>query len=139
LLLRIDPLLRFNFDPSHFVWQHLDPATFLQDFAQKIYHVHCKESVTQFNGRNGCLASHLPWGDPRRGWDFVSTRHGQVPWEPIFRMLNAIGYQNPTSVEWEDAGMDRMVGAAEAIGFVRPLAQIIPPDAPFDAAFSRSS
>jgi hypothetical protein len=51
-------------------------------------------------------------------------------------MLNAIGYEGPTSVEWEDAGMDRLVGGPEAIQFVRKLAQITPPDAAFDAAFS---
>ncbi|GAB3398517.1 sugar phosphate isomerase/epimerase [Humibacter soli] len=128
----------FNFDPSHFVWQQIDPVTFLQDFADKIYHVHCKESVTQLNGRNGRLASHLPWGDPRRGWDFVSTGHGEVPWEPIFRTLNWIGYEGPTSVEWEDAGMDRLVGGPEALAFVRKLATITPPAAAFDAAFSQS-
>ncbi|HEY0259740.1 MAG TPA: sugar phosphate isomerase/epimerase family protein [Lacisediminihabitans sp.] len=128
----------FNFDPSHFVWQQIDPATFLQDFADKIYHVHCKESVTNLNGRNGRLSSHLPWGDPRRGWDFVSTGHGEVPWESIFRTLNWIGYQGPTSVEWEDAGMDRLVGGPEALRFVRKLAEITPPAAAFDAAFSRS-
>ena len=81
---------------------------FLQDFADKIFHVHVKESVRQLNGRNGRLGSHLPWADPRRGWDFVTAGHGDVQWEPIFRTLNAIGYQGPTSVEWEDAGMDRL-------------------------------
>lgn len=128
----------FNFDPSHFVWQQVDPVTFLLDFAPKVYHVHCKESVVQLTGgRNGRLGSHLPWGDPRRGWDFVSTGHGDVPWGPIFRALNAIGYEGPTSVEWEDAGMDRLVGGPEALEFVRTLAKISPPDAAFDAAFSR--
>ena len=87
------------------------------------------------NGRNGRLSSHLPWADPRRGWDFVSTGHGDVPWEDCFRMLNAIGYDGPISVEWEDAGMDRLVGAPEALEFVRRLA-FDRPAASFDAAFS---
>ena len=125
-----------NFDPSHFVWQDLDPVGFLSDFRDRIYHVDCKESVKQLNGRNGRLGSHLPWGDPRRGWDFVSTGHGDVPWEPIFRMLNSIGYDGPISVEWEDAGMDRLVGAPDALAFVRKLTAIEPPTAAFDAAFS---
>jgi sugar phosphate isomerase/epimerase len=128
-----------NFDPSHFIWQDLDPVGFLQDFRDRIYHVDCKESVKQFNGRNGRLGSHLPWADPRRGWDFVSTGHGDVPWEPIFRMLNAIGYDGPISIEWEDAGMDRLVGGPDALAFIRKLTQIEPPDAAFDAAFSSSS
>ena len=76
-----------------------------------------------------------PWADPRRGWDFVSTGHGDVPWEACFRMLNTIGYDGPISIEWEDAGMDRLVGAPEALEFVRRLA-FDPPTASFDAAFS---
>jgi len=108
------PAFGLNFDPSHFVWQDLDPAGFLWDFKDRIYHVDCKESVKQLNGRNGRLGSHLPWADPRRGWDFVSTGHGDVPWEACFRMLNAIGYDGPISIEWEDAGMDRLTGAPEA-------------------------
>ena len=90
------------------------------------------------NGRNGRLQSHLPWADPRRGWDFISTGHGDVPWEDAFRMLNAIGYTGPLSVEWEDAGMDRLVGAPEALEFVRGLS-FPQPSAAFDAAFATST
>ncbi|WP_240658924.1 sugar phosphate isomerase/epimerase family protein, partial [Microbacterium sp. CPCC 204701] len=75
--------------------------------------------------------------DPRRGWDFISTGHGDVPWEDAFRMLNAIGYDGPLSVEWEDAGMDRLVGAPEALEFVRRLSAYRPSEAAFDAAFSQ--
>ncbi|WP_284976565.1 sugar phosphate isomerase/epimerase family protein [Arthrobacter sp. efr-133-TYG-104] len=125
-----------NFDPSHFIWQDLDPVMFLQDFADKIFHVHVKESIRQLNGRNGRLGSHLPWADPRRGWDFVTAGHGDVNWEPIFRTLNAIGYAGPTTIEWEDAGMDRLVGAPQALDMVRKLAAIQPPAAAFDAAFA---
>lgn len=126
-----------NWDPSHMVWQDLDPVGFLWDFQDRIYHVHCKDTKKRLdNGRNGRLSSHLPWADPRRGWDFISTGHGDVPWENAFRMLNAIGYSGPLSVEWEDAGMDRLVGAPEALGFVRRLSSYEPSAAAFDAAFS---
>jgi sugar phosphate isomerase/epimerase len=123
-----------NWDPSHMVWQDIDPAAFLWDFRDRIYHVDCKDTRRRFDGRNGRLSSHLPWGDPRRGWDFVSTGHGDVPWEDCFRVLNAIGYAGPISIEWEDAGMDRLRGAAEAVGFVRDL-NFDRPEASFDAAF----
>jgi sugar phosphate isomerase/epimerase len=131
------PAFGLNFDPSHFMWQDLDPVGFLYDFRDRIYHVDCKESVRRLNGRNGRLGSHLPWGDPRRGWDFVSTGHGDVPWEACFRMLNSIGYDGPISVEWEDAGMDRLAGAPDALAFVRSLASIEPPAASFDSAFTQ--
>ncbi|WP_112135226.1 sugar phosphate isomerase/epimerase family protein [Glycomyces dulcitolivorans] len=123
-----------NWDPSHMVWQDIDPAAFLWDFRDRIYHVDCKDTRRRFDGRNGRLGSHLPWGDPRRGWDFVSTGHGDVPWEDCFRVLGRIGYAGPISVEWEDAGMDRLRGAAEAVEFVRGL-NFDPPTASFDAAF----
>jgi sugar phosphate isomerase/epimerase len=129
------PAFGLNFDPSHFMWQDLDPVGFLWDFRDRIYHVDCKESKKQLNGRNGRLSSHLPWADPRRGWDFVSVGHGDVPWEACFRMLNAIEYDGPISVEWEDAGMDRELGAPESLEFLRKLA-FDKPAAAFDAAFS---
>ncbi|TQJ34738.1 sugar phosphate isomerase/epimerase family protein [Arthrobacter sp. SLBN-122] len=126
-----------NWDPSHMVWQDIDPVGFLWDFKDRIYHVHCKDTKKRLaNGRNGRLSSHLPWADPRRGWDFISTGHGDVPWEDAFRMLNSINYRGPLSVEWEDAGMDRLDGAPEALSFVRRLSSYEPSAAAFDAAFS---
>ena len=125
-----------NWDPSHMLWQDLDPVAFITDFADRIYHVDCKDTRLRLGGgRNGRLSSHLPWGDPRRGWDFVSTGRGEVPWEDSFRALAAIGYAGPISVEWEDAGMDRLHGAPEALEFLRRF-DYEPPSASFDAAFS---
>jgi sugar phosphate isomerase/epimerase len=125
-----------NWDPSHMVWQDIDPVGFLWDFRDRIYHVDCKDTRKRMgNGRNGRMSSHLPWGDPRRGWDFVSTGHGDVAWEDCFRVLNSIGYEGPISIEWEDAGMDRLTGAAEAVNVVRALA-FDKPDTSFDSAFA---
>jgi sugar phosphate isomerase/epimerase len=125
-----------NWDPSHMVWQDIDPAGFLWDFRDRIYHVDCKDAKLRTgNGRHGRMGSHLAWADDRRGWDFVSTGRGDVPWEACFRTLGAIGYQGPISVEWEDAGMDRLRGAAEAVRFVRDNL-FDPPEAAFDAAFT---
>lgn len=130
------PAFGLNWDPSHMVWQQLDPLAFLYDFRDRIYHVDCKDTRMKVgNGRAGRLSSHLPWGDPRRGWDFVSTGRGDVDWDECFRTLNAIGYDGPISIEWEDAGMDRLAGAAEAVEFVRRT-QVDQPEASFDAAFS---
>ncbi|GAB3617414.1 sugar phosphate isomerase/epimerase [Okibacterium endophyticum] len=126
----------FNWDPSHMAWQGIDTVGFITDFADRIYHVDCKDTrIRTASGRQGILGSHLPWGDPRRGWDFVSTGHGDIPWEDAFRALAAIGYDGPISVEWEDAGMDRLRGAAEAVGYIRSLLWKLP-EVSFDAAFS---
>ncbi|WP_435526835.1 sugar phosphate isomerase/epimerase family protein [Microbacterium aurantiacum] len=126
----------FNWDPSHMMWQRIDPVAFITDFADRIYHVDCKDTrVREPNGRSGVLGSHLPWGDPRRPWDFVSTGRGDVPWEDAFRALRSIGYTGPISVEWEDAGMDRLRGAEEALAFVRSMLWDAPSSS-FDSAFS---
>ena len=131
------PAFGLNWDPSHMVWQDLDPVGFITDFADRIYHVDCKDTrIRVGNGRNGRLSSHLPWGDPRRGWDFVSAGRGDVPWEDCFRALASIGYDGPISVEWEDAGMDRLHGAPEALAYLKAL-DFPPATAAFDAAFKQ--
>jgi sugar phosphate isomerase/epimerase len=58
-----------------------------------------------------------------------------VDWEAIFRAINHIGYDGPISVEWEDAGMDRLVGAPQALRFVRDNL-FTPPSTAFDSAFA---
>ncbi len=110
-----------NFDPSHLIWQGVDPEVFLRDFADRIYHVHMKDAAVNLDGKAGILASHLPFGDLRRGWDFRSLGHGDVDFEVIIRQLNAMNYNGPLSVEWEDSGMDRIYGAKEALEFVREI------------------
>lgn len=134
------PAFGFNFDPSHLVWQMVDPVRFLEAFPDRIYHVHVKDAAVRLNGFSGILGSHLKFGDRRRSWDFRSPGHGDVDFEAILRTLNHIGYQGPLSVEWEDSGMNREYGARDALAFVKRLD--LPPsatafDAAFDAAFDR--
>jgi sugar phosphate isomerase/epimerase len=123
-----------NFDPSHFAHQSLDSAAFVEEFADRIYHVHVKDSVKRLDGRRSILGSHLNFGDPRRGWDFVSPGHGDVDFGELIRSLNRIGYSGPLSVEWEDSGMDREWGARDALRFVRRT-DFAPSAIAFDAQF----
>ncbi|MHB1295454.1 MAG: sugar phosphate isomerase/epimerase family protein [Anaerolineae bacterium] len=130
------PEFGFNFDPSHLIWQGVDPARFIEEFPDRIYHVHMKDATVMQDGYTSILASHLNFGQPHRGWDFRSLGHGDVNFEEIIRGFNRIGYNGPLSVEWEDSGMDREYGAAEACAFVRnvdfPASRIA-----FDAAFEQ--
>lgn len=127
----------FNFDPSHLLWQGMNPAQFIREFPDRIYHVHMKDVAVRLDGRSGILGSHLDFGQAGRGWDFRSLGRGDVDFEDIIRELNRIGYQGPLSVEWEDSGMDREHGAREACEFVRNL-EFPPSDRAFDAAFSQN-
>jgi sugar phosphate isomerase/epimerase len=126
----------FNFDPSHLIWQGVDPVDFIRAFPDRIYHVHVKDAKVTLDGRTGILASHLNFGDPRRGWDFRSPGHGGVDFGEIIRALNVCGYQGPLSVEWEDSGMDREHGAKEACEFVHKV-DFAPSRLAFDAAFDK--
>lgn len=125
--------LGINFDPSHLIWQGMDPAMFLYDFADRVYHVHIKDAAVNLNGRNGILGSHITFGDPRRGWNFVSPGHGDVDFDKIIRILNVKGYDGPLSVEWEDSGMDRIFGGTEACAFTKKI-NFLPSDIAFDDA-----
>jgi sugar phosphate isomerase/epimerase len=128
------PGFGINLDPSHLSHQFLDPAAFAEEFADRIYHVHIKDVRKRLDGRRSILGSHLDFGAPQRGWEFVSPGRGDVDFEALMRVLNRIGYAGPLSIEWEDAGMDRGHGAQEALAFTRGLD--FPPSAlAFDAAF----
>ena len=124
----------FNFDPSHLEWQGVDPAGFIREFKDRVFHVHMKDCIVKSDGKGSILGSHLNFGDYRRAWDFRSVGRGSVDFEEIVRALNDIKYDGPLSVEWEDSGMNREHGAAESCEFVKQV-DFAPSDIAFDAAF----
>ncbi len=126
----------FNFDPSHLIWQGMDPVKFLQTFPDRIYHTHMKDSTVMLDGSTSILSGHLQFGELGRGWDFRSVGRGDVKFDPIIRMLNRIGYDGPLSVEWEDPGMDREFGAKDSCEFLRKY-NYPTPEGLFDEAFSK--
>ncbi len=127
----------FNFDPSHLIWQGVDPVEFIRAFPDRQYHVHVKDAIVTLNGKTGILGSHQDFGQPNRGWDFRSPGRGGVNFEEIIRALNQIKYEGPLSVEWEDSGMDREAGAKEACEFVKRI-DFEPSAVAFDAAFAEN-
>ncbi len=127
------PTLGINFDPSHLIWQGVNPTIFLQDFIERVYHVHIKDTFVNLDGRNGILGSHLTFGNMRRGWNFASPGHGDVDFDKIIRVLNENDYQGPLSIEWEDSGMDRIFGGTEACAFTKKL-NFQPSNVAFDDA-----
>jgi len=130
------PAFGFNFDPSHFIHQFVDPVKFIDAFADRIWHVHVKDSkVEKLDGTRSILSSHLDFGHPQRGWNFVSPGRGDANWDEIVRALNRAEYAGPLSIEWEDTVMDRDFGAPEALSVIR-AADFDKSDVIFDAAFA---
>jgi sugar phosphate isomerase/epimerase len=132
------PGFGINFDPSHLEHQFLDSAAFITEFGDKIFHAHVKDAKRRLDGRSSILGGHLDFGQPGRGWDFVSPGHGDVDFEAMIRALNRVGYDGPLSIEWEDSGMDRDWGAPDALAFVRRT-DFAPSAVAFDAAFAKEA
>jgi len=131
------PAFGFNFDPSHFGYQGVDYVKFIYLFAGRIFHVHMKDVYwSDVPTEAGVFGGHTNFGDQRRFWDFRSLGRGKIKFEEIIRALNRINYQGALSVEWEDSGMDREHGAAEACKYVKKI-DFRPSGIAFDSAFER--
>jgi len=129
------PAFGFNFDPSHFCYQGVDYIDFVDRYADRIFHMHVKDVfVNDKQTQGGTFGGYLDFGDYRRKWNFCSPGRGNVNFEEIVRALNRIKYEGPLSVEWEDAGMDRLHGANEAYHFIKSK-DFKPSNIAFDAAF----
>jgi len=131
------PAFGFNYDPSHFGYQGVDYVEFIYRFKDRIFHVHMKDVYWKDSaGSVGVFGGHVPFGDPRRYWNFRSLGRGYIQFEEIIRALNSIHYEGPLSVEWEDSAMDREAGAAESCDFVKDI-EFKTSGIAFDAAFEK--
>jgi len=128
--------LGMNFDPSHLMWQGIKPHLVIRELPDRVYHVHIKDASVTLDGLTGILGSHIEFGKTKRGWNFRSPGRGEVDFSAIIRELNEIGYDGPLSVEWEDSGMERLEGAAEAFEFVKKI-NIMPFKGSFDDAMKK--
>ncbi|MDL2255379.1 sugar phosphate isomerase/epimerase [Parabacteroides sp. OttesenSCG-928-K15] len=131
------PAFGFNYDPSHLGYQGVDYVGFIHEFPERIFHVHMKDAWWSDTPKQaGVFGGHLPFGDPRRYWNFRSVGRGKIDFEEIIRALNTIGYQGPLSIEWEDSAMDREHGARESCAFTKRI-DFQPSAHAFDAFFAK--
>jgi sugar phosphate isomerase/epimerase len=129
------PAFGFNYDPSHLAYQGVDYIDFIYRFSKRIFHVHMKDVYWSDTPKPvGVFGGYATFGDPQRYWNFRSLGRGKVKFEEIIRALNFIGYKGPLSVEWEDSGMERELGAAESCQFVKSI-DFAPSAIAFDANF----
>ena len=84
-----------NLDPSHFAHQFLDTAQFALEFADRIYHVHVKDSRKRLDGRRSilALAPELRRGGARLGLRLARPRRrrfrGALPRSESHRLPGA--------------------------------------------------
>jgi sugar phosphate isomerase/epimerase len=104
-----------NYDPSHMIWQHMDPIQPLREFAAKIFHVHAKDARINRRKLNevGILAHPLEYHDPRL------PGLGEVDWSAFFAALTETGCDLPAAIEVEDRAFEgslenRILGIRQA-------------------------
>ena len=87
-----------NYDPSHFVWQHIDYIEPLYKFKDKIFHVHYKDIKLYPNKLKevGIMATPLEYMSPKL------PGLGDVDWGKYVSALTDIGYNGYTCIEVED-------------------------------------
>jgi sugar phosphate isomerase/epimerase len=87
-----------NFDPSHFVWQHMDYLKPLREFKDRIFHVHAKDVRVDRERLDdvGIMATPLEFHNPKL------PGLGEVQWGRFFSVLSDTGYDGPVCVEVED-------------------------------------
>jgi sugar phosphate isomerase/epimerase len=90
------PRFGLNFDPSHLIWQHIDPVRCVREFGKRFVHVHAKDTRIDADViyREGILG--LGWHTPKL------PGLGDVPWGPLFSALTDIGYRGAVCIEAED-------------------------------------
>jgi len=91
-----------NYDPSHLVWQIMDPVKPIREFADRIFHVHAKDAriSRQRLDEVGILATPLDYHEPKL------PGLGEVKWQDFFAALAAVGYKGAVCIEVEDRAFE---------------------------------
>ena len=114
-----------NFDPSHLIWQGIDPVAAIRALKGAIYHVHAKDTkIDEINtGINGVLDTK-PYSDEiHRSWIFRSVGYGHAhqTWKDMMSALRMVGYDGPISIEHEDSLMTPSEGLNKAIAMLKDV------------------
>ena len=112
-----------NFDPSHLIWQGIDPVAAIRALEGAIYHFHAKDTkVDKYNvAVNGVLDTKSFGDEIHRSWIFRSVGYGNGLdfWREIISNLRLVGYDKVMSIEHEDSLMNQDEGLAHAAAFLK--------------------
>ena len=119
----VGPQIGANFDPSHLIWQGMDPAVAIRELGKEnaIFHFHAKD--TGIDDRNTAVNGVLDTTgeEQERSWIFrtVGYGHGEDYWRNIVSQLRMVGYDYAISIEHEDGLMSGREGLEKAISFLK--------------------
>jgi sugar phosphate isomerase/epimerase len=97
------PNFGLNYDPSHLVWQQMDPILPLWEFRDRLFHVHAKDVRVDRERLNevGILAHPLAYHSPKL------PGLGDVNWGRFCSVLGEVGYTGPVCIEVEDRAYEK--------------------------------
>lgn len=100
--------LGIAYDPSHLVWEMIDPYAPIDEFKDRIFHVHAKDAAIDRKqlAQTGILTD-FSW------WSYRIPGRGELDWNKLLGMLKANGYDGTVSLEHEDAAYEGSLEAVE--------------------------
>lgn len=123
----VGPEIGANFDPSHLIWQGIDPAAAIRELGKEhaIFHFHAKDTkVDPYNTAvNGVLDTKSFTDEMNRSWLFRSVGYGNdySYWKNMISALQLVGYDGAISIEHEDSLMTPTEGLEKAIAFLKQV------------------
>ena len=112
-----------NFDPSHLIWQGIDPVAAIRALEGAIYHFHAKDTkIDKYNtAKFGVLDTKSYADEIHRSWIFRSVGYGNGLdyWREIISNLRLVGYDKVMSIEHEDSLMSADEGLSKAVAFLK--------------------
>ncbi len=119
----VGDIIGANFDPSHLIWQGIEPVAAIRELAGAIYHFHAKDTkVDKYNTARFGVLDTKPYGDELpRSWVFRSVGYGNGLdyWRDIISALRLVGYDKVMSIEHEDSLMTTDEGLGKAVEFLK--------------------
>ena len=119
----VGDIIGANFDPSHLIWQGIDPVAAIRELAGAIYHFHAKDTkIDQINTSKFGVLDTKHYGDElHRSWIFraVGFGNGQDYWRDMISALRLAGYDKVMSIEHEDSLMTPLEGLTHAVCFLQ--------------------
>ena len=119
-----------NFDPSHLIWQGIDPVAAIRALAGAIYHVHAKDTkIDKYNTAiNGVLDTKHYGKELERSWVFRTVGYGnnESYWRDLVSNLRLCGYDRVLSIEHEDSVMSIDEGLRKAVTFLQDIIIVEP-------------
>jgi sugar phosphate isomerase/epimerase len=96
-----------NYDPSHLIRMGIDPIRFVEEFADRIYHIHGKDTETFAEALYEFGTEQPPTLAKGHGfgastWRYTIPGHGCMRWPRAFQLLADKGYRGAVSIELED-------------------------------------